>query len=60
MIVDWTVPANQNLCAIQDYIEQDNVAASYAVVNRIIDSARTLRDFPDIGRIGRVTGTRPI
>jgi plasmid stabilization system protein ParE len=46
--------------AIHTFIEEKNVSASYEIVNRISDAVRTLEDFPEIGRRGKVAGTREL
>ena len=59
MRVRWTVPALINLDSIQDYIAERNPAAASRLVNDILDRTDTLlSDNPEMGRPGRIAGTR--
>ncbi|MDY0242519.1 MAG: type II toxin-antitoxin system RelE/ParE family toxin [Rhodospirillaceae bacterium] len=50
-------PAERDLGNIIDYIALDNPAAAEKVFRAIITTAGRLTRFPEIGRIGRVSGT---
>ena len=54
----WAKLAKTDLSQITAYIAQDNPAAAEQTASRILRSARLLARFPQIGREGRVTGTR--
>jgi plasmid stabilization system protein ParE len=59
--VRWTSPALRDLEIIGDHIERENSAAVAArIVTAIFDHADNLAKFPDIGRPGRIPGTREL
>jgi toxin ParE1/3/4 len=60
MKVVWTAPALRELEGIGDYIARDNPRASVRVVTRVFDLVDTLADDPEIGRSGRIAGTREL
>lgn len=49
--VIWSPEAVEDLEAIAEYIERDSVFYARAVVSKILDVARSIEDFPKIGRI---------
>jgi len=49
--VSWSPTALDDVDAIAEYINRDSPAYTRAVVNKIRDTARKLKDFPSIGRI---------
>ena len=60
MKILWTRPAAQDLVAIQDYIARDNPTAAYRLATAIRQQVRQLADHPQIGRPGRLDGTREL
>ena len=56
----FTVPAQEDLRAIKQFICCDNLEAAQQVVEYIIDSVEKLKDNPSIGRAGRVLRTREL
>ncbi len=60
MRLRWTRPALRDLEAIGDYIARENPAAAARVATVILDQADQLAEFPDMGRPGRVPGTREL
>jgi len=56
----FTVPAQEDLRAIKQYICCDSFEAAQQVVEYIIDSVEKLKDNPSIGRVGRVLRTREL
>jgi toxin ParE1/3/4 len=46
--------------AIFDYIEADRPKAAATVDDRIREHVETLMQFPEIGRLGRIDGTREL
>jgi toxin ParE1/3/4 len=58
--VVWLDEALADLRAIGEYIERDNAEAAYRVMRRIKAVADTLADSPEMGRPGRVEGTREL
>jgi plasmid stabilization system protein ParE len=49
-----------NLVAIVEYIEQDNPERAKSFALEIKSRTNSLTEFPDIGRPGRVIGTREL
>jgi addiction module RelE/StbE family toxin len=56
----WLESADNELAAIANDIARDNATAADALELRILTAVLHLRDFPDAGRNGRVTGTREV
>jgi addiction module RelE/StbE family toxin len=59
-IVRWTRRATLRLDQIGGHIQRDNPAAASRVIARIISSADNLREQPNLGRPGRIPGTREL
>lgn len=51
-------PAERDLDSIIDYISLDNPSAAEKVYRAIVATAWRLTEFPEIGRVGRLPGTR--
>lgn len=60
MRVRWTTDAADDLERICDYIAQDRPDAAQRVAQSVIERIETLETFPDLGRVGRVQGTREV
>lgn len=60
MRLTWSALAIADRLAIFDFIEQENPAAAVPIDTKIELGIRQLLQFPEIGRIGRVTGTREL
>ena len=61
MIPVWSPEAIDDLAALRDYIEQDDPAAAQRVALHIIHNVETLLpQSPEMGRPGRVPGTREL
>ena len=58
MKLRWTPEAEQDREDIFDYIAQDNEPAAVTMDALFSDAAHNLTDFPQIGRIGQIPGTR--
>ncbi len=56
----WTRLASTDRKEIREYIAQDNPAAALALDELLSEKAFHLVDHPDLGRPGRVTGTREL
>jgi toxin ParE1/3/4 len=56
----WTRRALRRLEAIFDYIAQDSPQSAARVSERIYAITQNLVDFPAIGRVGRISGTREL
>jgi toxin ParE1/3/4 len=60
MTIRWTPTGLRDLQAMRDYISEDRPEAAVAMVERILSGPETLKRFPDMGRKGRVEGTREL
>ncbi|MEI7844113.1 MAG: type II toxin-antitoxin system RelE/ParE family toxin [Gallionellaceae bacterium] len=56
----FTRNAFSNIVAAEDYIAQDNPTAAAKVAQAIFKTAGQLEANPEIGRMGRVSGTREL
>ena len=60
MKIFWTKPARQDLREIFTYIAEENPRAARALLTEIKERASVLQDNPQLGRKGRVEGTREL
>ena len=60
MKLRWTRVALQDLCHLHEYIAEDNPLAASQMVKRIREATQHLRKHPQMGRPGRVQGTREL
>lgn len=60
LTLHWTPTATSHLRYSFEYVAQDNPRAGQALVERILLAAERLRDFPRMGREGRVEDTREL
>lgn len=60
MHLEWSQFAYADREAIFDYIEADSPQAAIAVDDRIRQQIEELIKFPEIGRPGRIDGTREL
>jgi len=58
--VRWLRKALENLDSEAEYIAKDNPSATEHVVTAIIEATERLRNYPGMGRAGRVLGTREL
>lgn len=58
--LEWLELARTDLLGIVDYISDDNPDAAQRVKDDIEMKAEKLPEFPKIGRLGRVEGTREL
>ena len=56
----WTRLANADRQKIREYIAQDNPAAALALDELFSEKTKRLVDHPNLGRSGRVAGTREL
>lgn len=56
----WTASARQELREAIRYIAEDSPSAARHLLNCIRESAGLLCDMPNMGRLGRVEGTREL
>jgi addiction module RelE/StbE family toxin len=60
MRLEWSRFAQADREAIFDYIEADSPQAAITVDDRIRQQVEELMKFPEIGRPGRIDGTREL
>ena len=60
MTIRWTPTAARDLEDVRDYIAQDSEDAAMATVERILAGIEALSRHPQLGRGGRVPGTRDL
>lgn len=60
MTIRWTPTAARDLEDVRDYIAQDNEDLAIATVERILAGIEALRMHSQLGRKGRVRGTREL
>jgi toxin ParE1/3/4 len=56
----WADLAIADRIAIYDYIEADNPRAAVELDDAFLKAAERLRTHPDIGRLGKISGTREL
>lgn len=56
----WTGKARQDLDAIWTFIALDNMDAADSQIQMIRTASAILEDFPELGRVGKVPGTREL
>jgi toxin ParE1/3/4 len=60
MEIRWTRKALENLESIAAYIARDNPQRAASFVGEIKEKTLLLRQFPALGRAGRLPGTREL
>lgn len=60
MRLGWTRIAIRDLIHVRRYIAQDNPQAARSVAQHILEAADLLLKHPEMGRAGRVRGTREL
>jgi addiction module RelE/StbE family toxin len=60
MAVKWTLTALRSLDEIASYIAKDNPARAKSFVMALRQAVAQLESHPDMGRAGRVPGTREL
>jgi toxin ParE1/3/4 len=60
MILRWTPTALRDLESLHAYIAEDNREASAETGDRIVSGIEALERHPEMGRRGRVGGTREL
>jgi toxin ParE1/3/4 len=56
----WSPRAIGHLIAIRDYIEKDSEESTAKIARRILDAIGILQTQPQMGRPGRLAGTREL
>lgn len=60
MTVRWTPTALRDLESLHSYIAEDNATAAGAKVDALVAGISALAKHPEMGRKGRVPGTREL
>lgn len=60
MHLKWTRPAIRDLKEAGDFIASDNSSAAQRMAERVQEAVEYLLDYPNMGRPGRVSGTREL
>ena len=60
MRLEWTHKAMGDLREAGEYIALDNTEAAHRMATRIIEAVEYLIDQPNIGRPGRLSGSREL
>ncbi len=60
MKVWWTELALSDLHLTHDFIANENLKAAGQMIARIEDAVARLKHYPELGRAGRVKGTREL
>jgi len=58
--LEWTVPSLNDLKDAGDFISQDSPKAAQRMAERVREAVEYLVEYPNIGRQGRVLGTREL
>ncbi len=56
----WTPLAGHHLEAAHDYLAQNGPTAAEDMIERIVSAVQVLKQHPQMGRKGRVRGTREL
>ena len=60
MNLRWHRNAEIDLSNLADYIAEDNPSAALRVFHKVVTTAEHLSTFPQLGKKGRVAGTREL
>jgi plasmid stabilization system protein ParE len=60
MKVIWSRRAIQHLVSLRNYIAKDSEQNAALVARRVLEAVELLQTQPDMGRTGRVLGTREL
>ena len=60
MRIVWSRRAIRHLTNVRDYIAQDSPEAAAGVATKILESVERLTKHPNLGRPGRIAGTREL
>lgn len=60
MKIGWTEEALNDLSSIRDFIAEDSESRASLTIQRILDAVERLALHPNLGRSGRVAGTREL
>jgi addiction module RelE/StbE family toxin len=60
MRIVWSRRAIRHLTNVRDYIAQDSPGSAAGVATKILESVERLTKHPNLGRQGRIAGTREL
>ena len=60
MHIRWTPPAAADMQSISDYLKEHQPEYRQPTMCKLYERIRALKDAPNVGRPGRVEGTREI
>ena len=60
LTLHWTPIAIAHLHATYEYVAQENPPAADALIERILSAVEQIAQYPQLGRNGRVKGTREL
>ncbi len=60
MLINWSILASNDLEEIIDYILVNNPSAAINLFETIKQTVEKLQNYPNMGRIGRISGTREL
>ena len=60
MNIVWSPRAIQHLTHLRSYIARDNPKAANRIASTVVAAVERLAELPNMGRPGRVTGTREL
>ena len=60
MRIVWSRRAIRHLTNVRDYIAQDSPESAAGVATKILESVERLTKHPNLGRPGRIAGTREL
>jgi toxin ParE1/3/4 len=60
VIIVWSPRAVEHLTHLRSYVERDNPKAANRVATSLVETVERLAELPNLGRPGRVAGTREL
>ena len=60
MRIVWSRRAIRHLSTVRDYIAQDSPDSAAQIATKIVDGVEQLTTYPNLGRPGRIPGTREL
>lgn len=60
MTIVWSPRAIEHLAHLRAYIARDNPKAANRIAGTLLEAAERLAELPNLGRPGRVAGTREL
>ena len=58
--IEWSIPAINDLQSAGEYIAEENPKAAGRIASRVQEAVEYLEDQPNMGRPGRLEGTREL